>query len=265
MKTPRKPSEKWDKAEVRRLFEEYVAHRDTDLRDTLVAMHMNLARFIAAKFANRGEPLDDLQQVAALALVKAVERYDVHQGAEFTTFATPTIIGEIKRYFRDKSWAVKVPRRLQELKAAVSRVTENLTTDQGRSPTIHEIAQALHISDEEVLEAQELGHVYNLLSLNTEMDSEDEKKSSSLLDYLGRDDLSLQNVENQVALENALETLSGRERLVVSLRFYQGLSQSETARILGVSQMHVSRLQAKALLKLKQALTPLLEEPPPLD
>lgn len=264
MKTPRKTSDKWDKVEVRRLFEEYAAHRDAELRDSLVAMHLNLARFIAAKFANRGEPIDDLQQVAALALVKAVERYDVHQGAEFTTFATPTIIGEIKRHFRDKSWAVKVPRRLQELKTAVSRITETLTTDQGRSPTIQEIARALHISDEEVLEAQELGHVYNLLSLNSEMDSEDDKKSSSLLDYLGRDDLSLQNVENQVALENALESLSGRERLVVSLRFYQGLSQSETARILGVSQMHVSRLQAKALLKLKHALTPPTEEPPPI-
>ena len=255
MKTSRNASEKWDKAEVRRLFEEYATHRDGGPRDTLVAMHLNLARFIASKFANRGESLDDLQQVAALGLVNAVERFDVRQGAEFTTFATPTIIGEIKRHFRDKSWAMKVPRRLQELKAAVSRAADSLATDLGRSPTIQEIAHTLHISDEEVLEAQELGHARNLLSLNTDVEGDDDRKPSSLLDYLGREDISLENVENQVALERAFEILSGRERLVVSLRFYKGMSQSEAARILGISQMHVSRLQARALRKLKDALS----------
>lgn len=218
-------------------------------------MHMNLVRFIAAKFANRGEAIEDLQQVGSLGLIKAIERYNPELGVEFTTYATPTIIGEIKRYFRDKSWAFKVPRRLQELKVAVSRTTETLTNGLGRIPTIREVADILKISEEEVLEAQELGQVYNLLSLNTEIESDEDKKVSNLLDYLGRADLQIENVENQVVLERAFSNLSGRERLVIYLRFYQSLSQSETARILDISQMHVSRLQSKALQKLKDALS----------
>lgn len=252
--TAERRTDRWDKERVRKLFEEYVKSRDTDVRDELVVMHMNLVKFIAAKFANRGEALDDLQQVGSLGLIKAIERYNPAVGAEFTTYATPTIIGEIKRYFRDKAWAFKVPRRLQELKVGVTRTTESLTNQLGRAPTIHEIAATLAISDEDVLEAQELGHVYNLLSLNTEIESDDDRKVSNLLDYLGRADLQIENVDNQVVLERAFSNLSGRERLVVYLRFYQSLSQSETARILGISQMHVSRLQGKALNKLKEKL-----------
>jgi RNA polymerase sigma-B factor len=254
VKANRRTSDKWDKEKVRQLFVRYAHSHDTDIRDELVVMHMNLVKFIAAKFANRGEALDDLQQVGSLGLIKAIERYNLDLGAEFTTYATPTIIGEIKRYFRDKAWAFKVPRRLQELKVAVSRVTETLTNDLGRAPTIHEVADALKISDEEVLEAQELGQVYNLLSLNSEIESDEDKKVSNLLDYLGRADLQIENVESRVVLERAFSRLTGRERLVIYLRFYQGLSQSETAKILDISQMHVSRLQSKALQKLKDML-----------
>jgi len=248
-------SEKWDKDKVRQLFVEYQACGDPALRDDLVGRHMNLVRFIAAKFANRGESLEDLQQVASLGLVKAIERYDLSVGAEFTTYATPTIIGEIKRHFRDKAGAFKVPRRLRELKVAVSRVAESLTNDMERAPTVHEIAQALDISDEEVLEAQELGQVYNVLSLNSDIESDEDKRVSNLLEYLGRADLQLENVENQVILERAFGYLSGRERLVIFLRFYESLTQSETAKILDISQMHVSRLQNRALQKLKQTLS----------
>jgi RNA polymerase sigma-B factor len=255
VKANRRTSDKWDKEKVRQLFQEYGRTHDPSIRDELVVMHMNLVKFIAAKFANRGEALDDLQQVGSLGLIKAIERYNLDLGAEFTTYATPTIIGEIKRYFRDKAWAFKVPRRLQELKVAVSRITENLTNQLGRAPTIHEVAETLKISDEEVLEAQELGQVYNLLSLNTEIESDEDKKVSNLLDYLGRSDLQIENVENQVVLERAFSNLTGRERLVIYLRFYQSLSQSETAKILDISQMHVSRLQSKALQKLKDMLS----------
>lgn len=246
---------KWDKGRVHQLFVDYSQTHDTAVRDELVVKHMNLVKFIAAKFANRGESLDDLQQVGALGLIKAIERYNLELGTEFTTYATPTVIGEIKRYFRDKAWAFKVPRRLQELMVVVSRTTESLTNRFGRVPTIREIAEALKISDEEVLEAQELGQVYNLLSLNSDIESDEDKKVSSLLDYLGRSDLQIENVENQVVLERAFINLTGRERLVIYLRFYQGLSQSETARVLNISQMHVSRLQNKALLKLKEQLS----------
>ncbi len=255
MKPAHRTAQRWDKARVHELFDAYARTRDPAIRDELVAMHMNLVRFIAAKFSNRGESIEDLQQVGALGLIKAIERFNVAVGAELTTYATPTIIGEIKRYFRDKAWALKVPRRLQELKVSVMRVTENLTNNLGRAPTIHEVAEVLKLSDEEVLEAHELGQAYNLLSLNTEIESDEDKKVSNLLDYLGRADLQIENVENRVVLERAFEHLSKRERLVIYLRFYESLSQSETARILGISQMHVSRLQGKALSKLKTVLS----------
>jgi len=244
-------TDKWDKERVRETFLEYQKTGSTNLRDELVVMHINLVKYIAGKFVNRGEPLDDLYQVGSLGLIKAIERYNPHLGAEFTTYATPTIIGEIKRFFRDKGWAFKVPRRLQELKVAVNRATDGLMNSLGRSPTLQEIAAALHITEEEVLEAQELGQVYNLLSLNSEIESDEDKKVSNLLDYLGCTDLQLENVENQVILQRAFSQLPPREQLVIYLRFYKGLSQSETARILDISQMHVSRLQGKALDKLK--------------
>lgn len=248
-------ADKWNKERVRELFVEYQRTGEPSLRDELVVMHINLVKFIAGKFANRGEPLDDLYQVGSLGLIKAIERYNPNLGAEFTTYATPTIIGEIKRYFRDKGWAFKVPRRLQELKVSVNRVTDTLMNELGRSPTIQEIGRAMQISEEEVLEAQELGQVYNLLSLNSEIESDEDKKVSNLLDYLGRNDLQLENVENQVIVQRAFAYLPAREQLVIYLRFYEGLSQSETARILDISQMHVSRLQSKALDKLKSLIS----------
>lgn len=250
----RTESEKWNKEKVRELFAQYRVNRDPAIRDRLVMMHTNLVRYIAAKFSNRGEALDDLYQVGCLGLMKAIDRYDTERGAEFTTYATPTIIGEIKRYFRDRGWAFKVPRKLQELKAAVSRVADDFMNRHGRIPTVQQIAEALKVTEEEVLEAQELGQVYNLLSLNSSAESDDEKKVSNLLDYLGVQDLQIENVENQITLEKALTALSRREQLVIYLRFYQNLSQSDIAKILQISQMHVSRLQSKALDRMKQYL-----------
>lgn len=224
------------------------------LRSDLVVMHLNLVRYLAVKFANRGEALDDLIQVGTVGLIKAIDRFDLDRKVEFTTYATPTIVGEIKRYFRDKGWAVKVPRRLQELNLAVNRAVEMLTSKLNRSPMVSDLAEHLGVSDEQILEAQELGQAYNVLSLDTELGGENEKKSATLLDYLGAEDIGLEQTEDRANLERAFEVLSRRERLILYLRFYQNISQTEIARRLNVSQMHISRLQQKALEKLKGVL-----------
>lgn len=224
------------------------------LRNDLVVAHLNLVRFLALKFANRGEPLDDLVQVGTVGLLKAIDRFELGRGVEFTTYATPTIVGEIKRYFRDKGWAVKVPRRLQELNLAVNRASEKLAVEFGRSPTVAELAKHLDATDEEILEAQELGQAYNLLSLDSEVSGEGEKKSQTLADTVGITDSGLELLEDRANLEQAFHVLTGRERVIIYLRFYESVSQTEIAKRLNVSQMHVSRLQAKALEKLRTAL-----------
>ncbi len=224
------------------------------LRDELAVAHLNLARFLAAKFANRGEPLDDLVQVGTVGLLKAIDRFDLERGVEFTTYATPTIVGEIKRYFRDKGWAVKVPRRLQELNLAVNRAGDKLAIQLGRSPTVAELAAHLSAGEEEILEAQELGQAYNLLSLDSEVSGEGDRKSQTLADTVGISDAGLDLLEDRANLERAFTVLNGRERVIIYLRFYESISQTEIARRLNVSQMHVSRLQAKALDKLRSVL-----------
>ncbi|MHB8148494.1 MAG: RNA polymerase sigma factor SigF [Vulcanimicrobiaceae bacterium] len=234
------------------------AHHDAEyerLRNDLVVAHLNLVRFLALKFANRGEPLDDLIQVGTVGLLKAIDRFDLDRGVEFTTYATPTIVGEIKRYFRDKGWAVKVPRRLQELNLSVNRASEKLAIALGRSPTVAELAHHLDASEEEVLEAQELGQAYNLLSLDSEVAGGDsDKKTQTLADTVGENDAALTLLEDRANLEQAFAVLSGRERVIIYLRFYESVSQTEIAKRLNVSQMHVSRLQAKALDKLRGVL-----------
>jgi RNA polymerase sigma-B factor len=263
-------AERWDRQRARDAFARFAvlrAHPDKDsgrdhtgqteyerLRNELVVAHLNLARYLAVKFANRGEALDDLIQVGTVGLLKAIDRFDLDRGVEFTTYATPTIVGEIKRYFRDKGWAVKVPRRLQELNLAVNRAIEKLNVKLGHSPTVAELAQHLGASEEDVLEAQELGQAYNLLSLDTELNGDGDKKSQTLADYVGQTDSALDLLEDRANLERAFEVLSGRERVILYLRFYESVSQTEIAKRLNVSQMHVSRLQQKALEKLRNFL-----------
>ncbi len=263
-------AERWDRQRARTAFARFAhlrAHpaddsgRDSSgdseherLRNELVVAHLNLVRYLAVKFANRGEALDDLIQVGTVGLLKAIDRFDLERGVEFTTYATPTIVGEIKRYFRDKGWAVKVPRRLQELNLAVNRALEKLTVKLGHSPTVAELAAHVGASEEDVLEAQELGQVYNLLSLDTELNGEGDKKSQTLADYVGQNDAALELLEDRANLERAFEVLNGRERVILYLRFYESVSQTEIAKRLNVSQMHVSRLQQKALEKLRNFL-----------
>jgi RNA polymerase sigma-B factor len=203
------------------------------------------------KFVNRGEPLDDLIQVGTLGLLKAIDRFDTERGVEFTTYATPTVVGEIKRHFRDKGWAVKVPRRLQELNQSVNRSVDALAMELGRSPTVGELAERLGASEEEILEAQELGQAYNLLSLDSEVGGDSDKKSQTLADTVGETDAGMELLEDRANLERAFQVLTGRERVIIYLRFYESVSQTEIAARLQVSQMHVSRLQAKALEKLR--------------
>ncbi len=252
--------ERWDRRRTREAFAELARARDEHpqeaerLRDELVVAHLNLVRYLAVKFANRGEPLDDLIQVGTVGLIKAIDRFDLERGVEFTTYATPTIVGEIKRHFRDKGWAVKVPRRLQELNLSVNRAIEKLTIELGHSPKVQELAENLHASEEEILEAQELGQAYNLLSLDTEVSGDGDKNAQRLADYIGEQDPHLANLEDRANLERAFEVLSRRERIILFLRFYESISQTEIAKRLNVSQMHVSRLQQRALEKLRDAL-----------
>jgi RNA polymerase sigma-B factor len=250
------PSEqaRQERARLRQMLVQYAESRDPTLRDELLTAHLNLARFLAGKFSNRGESLEDLVQVACVGLIKALDRYDPGVGAEFTTYATPTIVGEIKRHFRDRGWAVKVPRRLQELNLAVGRTTDSLTVSLGRVPTPYDVAEALGITPEEVLEARELGQSYSLASLDSELEGEEGGRGSRLLDWLGRHDELIQMVEDRETLRRAFASLSPREQLILYLRFYQNLSQSEIARRVGISQMHVSRLQMRSLEKMKRFL-----------
>ena len=267
---PHVDEERWDRNRARQAFARFAelrANRALDggpdpsgvsefdrLRNELVVAHLNLVRYLAVKFANRGEALDDLIQVGTVGLLKAIDRFDLERGVEFTTYATPTIVGEIKRYFRDKGWAVKVPRRLQELNLSVNRAIEKLTVKLGHSPTVAELAQHLGTSEEDILEAQELGQAYNLLSLDTELNGEGDKKSQTLADYVGQNDAALELLEDRANLERAFQVLTGRERVILYLRFYESVSQTEIAKRLNVSQMHVSRLQQKALEKLRSVM-----------
>ncbi|HEY0798762.1 MAG TPA: SigB/SigF/SigG family RNA polymerase sigma factor [Candidatus Baltobacteraceae bacterium] len=254
--------ERWDRRRTREAFVRLGAARAQNphgaeadqLRDALVVAHLNLVRYLAMKFTNRGEAIEDLIQVGTVGMIKAIDRFDTERGVEFTTYATPTIVGEIKRYFRDKGWAVKVPRRLQELNLAVNKAVEKLTVGLGHSPTVAELARHLNASQEEILEAQELGQAYNLLSLDTEITGGSDTTTHTLAEYVGENDAGLELFEDKANLERAFEVLAPRERVIVYLRFYESVSQTEIAKRLNCSQMHVSRLQARALEKLKAVL-----------
>jgi RNA polymerase sigma-B factor len=243
-----------DKARGGRAVDErfgvYRRTRDRRLRDELVEEHAPLAHFLARRFANRGEPVDDLVQVALVGLLKAVERFDPERGLQFSTFATPTILGELKRHFRDRGWAVRVPRRVQELHLQLGRIVATLGQEYGRSPTPAEVADRAGVSEEDVLEAMEAGSLYRLVSLDAPA-SRDEDEASELGAVLGEDDPEFERIEHRGELDDLLGVLPTRERRIVELRFFDGLTQSEIAERVGVSQMHVSRLLARSLEMLR--------------
>jgi RNA polymerase sigma-B factor len=249
-----------DRTGARALFIELRALPDgsterADLRNQLVRMHLPLVEHLARRFRNRGEPLDDLTQVATIGLIKSVDRFDPDRGVEFSTYATPTVVGEIKRHFRDKGWAVRVPRRLQELRLSLTTATAELSQQHGRSPTVHELAERLGISEEEVLEGLESANAYSTLSLDVP-DTDDE--SPAVADTLGSEDEALEGVEYRESLKPLLEDLPPREKRILLLRFFGNMTQSQIAQEVGISQMHVSRLLARTLAQLRERL--LVEE-----
>jgi RNA polymerase sigma-B factor len=246
-----------DRARARAMFGQLASLPDDDpqrarLRDELVELHLPLVEYLARRFRNRGEPLDDLVQVATIGLIKSVDRFDLERGVEFSTYATPTIVGEIKRHFRDKGWAIRVPRRLQELKLSLTKATSDLSQKNGRAPTVAELAQHLGLSEEEILEGLESANAYSAVSLDAPDGGDDD--SPAVADSLGMVDEALEGVEYRESLKPLLEKLPAREKKILMLRFFGGMTQSQIAGELGISQMHVSRLLARTLAQLREGL-----------
>ncbi len=228
---------------------EFAATRDERLRDELVTEHIGLARRLAHRFANRGEPYDDLVQVGSIALIKAVDRFDPDRGVEFTTYATGTVIGELKRHFRDKGWAVRAPRRIQELYLELGHTIDALSQELGRPPTVAELAESIGVSQDAILEAIEAGQGYRSSSIDAPG-----QRDETLADRLGSDDAGVAVVDERSVLAPALAALPERQQQVVRLRFIEGLTQSEIASRVGISQMHVSRLLAQSLTRIRENL-----------
>jgi RNA polymerase sigma-B factor len=236
----------------RRLFVRYRQERDVAAREELVERFLPLARDFALRYAYTDEPFDDLLQVASLGLIKAIDRFEPDRGTRFTSYAAPTILGELKRHFRDKGWALRVPRDLQERALAVSHETEALSKKLGRSPTVREVAAALGGSVEEVLEAQEAAASYEATSLDTPT-ARDDDDAAPLLDLIGGADPAYDLVERRDAIASTWKALPDVERRALELRFTSDLTQRQIGERLGYSQMHVSRLLRRALNRLETA------------
>ena len=237
-----------DKALLRRYHEE----GDLAAREQLIEQYLSLVRSLARRYAYRGEQLDDLVQIGCIGLIKAIDRFDIDRGVELTTYATPNIIGEIKRHFRDKGWAVRVPRGLQELNVQLSKIVEDQTVQLGRSPTIPELAKAAGVEEELVLEALESGRAYTSLSLSA--GGSDEDGELDPLESLGTEEHQYSVSEDRAVLAPGFRVLDERERRILHLRFFDGLTQSQIAQQVGISQMHVSRLIRRALEKIRDEI-----------
>jgi RNA polymerase sigma-B factor len=235
------------------LLRRYHEQGDLAARDELIEQYMSLVRSLARRYAYRGEQLDDLVQIGAIGLIKAIDRFDMTRGVELTTYATPNIIGEIKRHFRDKGWAVRVPRGLQELSVQLSKLVEQLTVQLSRSPTIAEIAKEAGVEEELVLEAIESGRAYSSVSLSAGAIG-DEDGDLDPLETIGTVEHQYEISEDRAMLEPGFRVLDERERRILHLRFFEGLTQSQIAAHIGISQMHVSRLIRRALEKIREEI-----------
>ncbi len=235
------------------LLRKYHENGDLAAREQLIERYMSLVRSLARRYSYRGEQLDDLVQIGAIGLIKAIDRFDIDRGVELTTYATPNIIGEIKRHFRDKGWSVRVPRGLQELNVQVTKLIEQLTTQLGRSPTIPELAKAAGVEEEAVLEALESGRAYTSVSLSTGGGS-DEDGELDPLESLGTIEHEYEISEDRAVLAPGFKVLDQRERNILHLRFFSGLTQSQIAAQIGISQMHVSRLIRRSLEKIREEI-----------
>ncbi len=243
-----------DRQMLRTKFREFALTRDDALRAELVEAHLGLAEHLARRFTHRGEPYEDLVQVSSLGLIKAVDRFDPERGVEFSTYATKTILGELKRHFRDKGWAIRAPRRIQELYLNVGQAVGSLAQELGRSPTINELAVETNASEDDVIEALEAGQGYRSASL--EGSGPDDDRLSA---HLGVEDRAFGGAEWRAVLGPHLEMLTDRDREILRHRFIEGLTQTEIASRVGISQMHVSRLLARILSHLRHACAETLE------
>ena len=245
----------WDKERTRELFRRYKEEGDEEAREQLIVSHVNLVRYIAAKFKNRGEPLDDLIQVGTIGLIKAIDRFDPSRGLEFTTYATPTIMGEIKRHFRDKGWTIRVPRRLQELSAKVNSATDELTAQFQRSPSIEEVADYLGTTADEVLEAMESSSAYSSVPLEGQGNNE-EDDAPSVIDRYASVDGDLEASDDRMVLEEVIGEFPEADQQAIRMRFIDGMTQVEIAKRLGISQVQVSRMLRRALRRIQDKIDP---------
>jgi RNA polymerase sigma-B factor len=240
-----------DEARQRR----FAAERDPKDREWLIERYLPLARHVAARYRGGSEPIEDLEQVAALALVKAIDRFDPERGTSFSSYAVPTISGELRRHFRDHTWALRVPRALQELAVKIGKAESGLQLQLGRAPTATELADHLDVTVEELLEARDAAGVNRTSSLEAPVSS-DEDDSASLADLLGAEDAGLEDVERVMTVGSALDVLDPREREILRLRFKEELTQAAIGERVGLSQMHVSRLIRQSLDTLRAAARP---------
>jgi RNA polymerase sigma-B factor len=236
------------------LLEEYWRTRDPRLREPILKQYENLINSLAARFARGGVAMDDLAQVASIGLIHALERFDNERGVKFVTYAVSTMVGEIKHYFRDYTWGLKVPRHLQEIATNLPRVEEELYCRLRRSPTIAELAERFRTREEDILEAMELAHAYQPQSLDARIEFESGDSTDRVQDLMGATDNRLEAVVEHAPLMTALEALDERKRQIVKLRYFDEWSQSEVGRAMGISQMHVSRLERQALSELRAAM-----------
>ncbi|MER8264653.1 RNA polymerase sigma factor SigF [Streptomyces griseus] len=231
-------------------------HEYSYVRNTLVELNLALVKFAAARFRSRSEPMEDIVQVGTIGLIKAIDRFELSRGVEFPTFAMPTIVGEIKRFFRDTSWSVRVPRRLQELRLDLAKAGDELSQQLDRAPTVAELSERLGISPEEVVEGMSASNAYTASSLDAKPEEDDGE--GALADRIGYEDHSLEGIEYVESLKPLIAALPARDRMILSLRFVSNMTQSEIGEELNISQMHVSRLLSRTLTKLRKGLT--LEE-----
>lgn len=237
---------------IEELFAQYSKTRDLAIRDEIVVRHLYIAEILAKKYTGRGIEYDDLYQVASLALINAVERFDETKGFVFSSFATPTIIGEIKKYFRDKGWMIRVPRRLQELAKKVNDTRNALSRELGGTVKVSDIAERLEVSEEEVMEAMEVNYVYSLKSLDGAMVNSDFETEVSLASMIGEEDKELTDIYNKDYIDKCLEKLNVVEAKIIRGRFIEDRTQVELANELGISQMTVSRMEKKIINRFRK-------------
>ncbi|MFI7142297.1 RNA polymerase sigma factor SigF [Streptomyces massasporeus] len=228
-------------------------HEYSYVRNTLVELNLALVKFAASRFRSRSEPMEDIIQVGTIGLIKAIDRFEMSRGVEFPTFAMPTIIGEIKRFFRDTSWSVRVPRRLQELRLDLAKAGDELSQKLDRAPTVAELAERLGISNDQVVEGMAASNAYTASSLDAQPEEDDSE--GALADRIGYEDHGLEGIEYVESLKPLIAELPPRDRKILSLRFVAGMTQSEIGEELGISQMHVSRLLSRTLVRLRKGLT----------